>query len=234
MGGCQSAEPSSAEEAAYRNPAFEDVEEKQLKNVNSKSKKPVVDAKLNIHPTPPLNHKNSQLGFKDLVSLPPGIDQAEWLATNTIAFFKMVNVFYGAMSEFCTARSCPTASAPGDRHYTWLDDNGKKVKCTAPLYFDYVTSYIQDLLTDENVFPTKKGCKFPNGFIFLIQKIFLLLLHVFAHLYWAHYHQVLDMEMHTHLHTLLTHFMTFSREFKLLEPQDTSALEKLIAELPKP
>lgn len=43
------------------------------------------------------------------------------------------------------------------RVYVWTDDQGKKLKCSAPLYFDYALSYIQDLLTDEDVFPTKAG-----------------------------------------------------------------------------
>lgn len=47
------------------------------------------------------------------------------------------------------------------RVYVWTDDHGRKLKCSAPLYFDYAMSYIQELLTDEDVFPTKAG-KFVN------------------------------------------------------------------------
>lgn len=43
------------------------------------------------------------------------------------------------------------------RVYVWTDDHGRKLKCSAPLYFDYAMSYIQELLTDEDVFPTKAG-----------------------------------------------------------------------------
>lgn len=43
------------------------------------------------------------------------------------------------------------------RVYFWTDDHGRKLKCSAPLYFDYAMSYVQDLLTDEDVFPTKAG-----------------------------------------------------------------------------
>lgn len=45
------------------------------------------------------------------------------------------------------------------RVYFWTDDHGRKLKCSAPLYFDYAMSYIQELLTDEDVFPTKAGQK---------------------------------------------------------------------------
>lgn len=71
------------------------------------------------------------------------------------------------------------------RVYVWTDDHGRKLKCSAPLYFDYAMSYIQELLTDEDVFPTKagKGVLFflhwspsqssfnlkPSSFIFFVQ-----------------------------------------------------------------
>lgn len=45
--------------------------------------------------------------------------------------------------------------------YFWTDEQGRKLKCSAPLYFDYAMSYVQDLLTDEDVFPTKAGEKPP-------------------------------------------------------------------------
>jgi len=43
------------------------------------------------------------------------------------------------------------------RHYLWVDERGKKCKCTAPQYVDYVMSYSQKCISDEAVFPTKYG-----------------------------------------------------------------------------
>lgn len=43
------------------------------------------------------------------------------------------------------------------RQYYWHDERGKKVKCTAPQYVDFVMSSVQKLVTDEDVFPTKYG-----------------------------------------------------------------------------
>jgi len=42
-------------------------------------------------------------------------------------------------------------------HYQWIDDRGKKCKCTAPQYVDYVMSYSQKCISDESIFPTKYG-----------------------------------------------------------------------------
>lgn len=47
------------------------------------------------------------------------------------------------------------------RQYYWYDERGKKVKCTAPQYVDFVMSSVQKLVTDEDVFPTKYGTSLP-------------------------------------------------------------------------
>ena len=43
------------------------------------------------------------------------------------------------------------------RQYQWIDDRGKKCKCTAQQYVDYVMSYSQKCISDESIFPTKYG-----------------------------------------------------------------------------
>lgn len=46
------------------------------------------------------------------------------------------------------------------RIYYWYDERGKKTKCTAPQYVDFVMSLVQKLVTDDDIFPTKYGeCK---------------------------------------------------------------------------
>lgn len=48
------------------------------------------------------------------------------------------------------------------RIYYWYDEKGKKTKCTAPQYVDFVMSLCQKLVTDEEIFPTKYG-EFNSG-----------------------------------------------------------------------
>jgi len=43
------------------------------------------------------------------------------------------------------------------RIYYWYDERGKKTKCTAPQYIDLVMTFVQKLVTDEEIFPTKYG-----------------------------------------------------------------------------
>jgi MOB kinase activator 1 len=49
--------------------------------------------------------------------------------------------------------------------YTWVDQSRKSVKLPAPTYIDYVMTWLQNMLDDDSVFPTKAGmlgleCKF--------------------------------------------------------------------------
>lgn len=42
-------------------------------------------------------------------------------------------------------------------NYTWINQDRKSVHLAAPTYIDYVMTWVQNLLDDENVFPTKSG-----------------------------------------------------------------------------
>lgn len=72
------------------------------------------------------------------------------------------------------------------------------------------------------------GATFPTGFIFLVQKVFLLLLRTLAHIYWSHYSEVLALDMHPHLNTLFSHLTLFCQQHSLLEPEDMKPLQDLI------
>ncbi|XP_045021809.1 MOB kinase activator 2 isoform X1 [Bubalus bubalis] len=113
------------------------------------------------------------------------------------------------------------------QHYYWYDERGKKVKCTAPQYVDFVMSSVQKLVTDEDVFPTKYGREFPSSFEALVKKICKYLFHVLAHIYSAHFKETLALELHGHLNTLYAHFILFAREFNLLDPKETAVMDDL-------
>lgn len=94
--------------------------------------------------------------------------------TTVFDFYTNLNEFYGVISECCTQQSCPTMAA-GQKcvfsyfqpvrltmvscslNYTWINQDRKSVHLAAPTYIDYVMTWIQNLLDDENVFPTKSG-----------------------------------------------------------------------------
>lgn len=53
--------------------------------------------------------------LEELVKLPEGLDENEWLALHTIAFFDNINLLYGTISEFCTVSGCPDMIGPENR-----------------------------------------------------------------------------------------------------------------------
>ncbi|XP_056622442.1 MOB kinase activator 2b isoform X1 [Triplophysa dalaica] len=171
--------------------------------------------------------------LKELVVLPREIDLNEWLACNTTTFFNLINLQYSTISEFCTGETCPAMTACNTIYY-WYDEKGKKTKCTAPQYVDFVMSSVQKLVTDEDIFPTKYGKEFPNTFDSLVKKICRYLFHVLGHIYWSHNKETVAMDLHGHLNTLYTHFMVFIREFNLMDPKETSIMDDLTEALCTP
>lgn len=107
--------------------------------------------------------------------------------------------------------------------YTWIDANRKRVKLPAPQYIDYVLTWVEGLIKDEAVFPTKAGREFSPNFPSVARHIYTQLLRIFAHLYHAHYEVYLHLSMEGHLNSLFAHFLTFGREFDLLEPKECRA-----------
>ncbi|XP_028814881.1 MOB kinase activator 2a isoform X1 [Denticeps clupeoides] len=164
--------------------------------------------------------------LKELVVLPREIDLNEWLASNTTTFFNLINLQYSTVSEFCTGDTCQAMTAY-NTIFPWQDEKGKKTKCTAPQYVDFVMSLVQKLVTDEEIFPTKYGKEFPNSFESLVKKICRYLFHVLAHIYWAHFKETVALDLHGHLNTLYAHFIVFVREFNLVESKETCIMDDL-------
>ncbi|XP_022913296.1 MOB kinase activator-like 2 isoform X2 [Onthophagus taurus] len=176
---------------------------------------------------PVLERKLPELDMKVLVDLPAGLDYNEWLASHTMALFDHVNLVYGSVSEFCTMTGCPDMTGPSQRTYLWFDEKGKKTKVAAPQYIDYVMTFIQKTISDENIFPTKYANEFPSSFESIVRKIVRLLFHVVAHLYAAHFREVVLLGLHAHLNLTFTHLTSLHHRFSLIEPKETEVLRDL-------
>ncbi|SCV71907.1 BQ2448_4601 [Microbotryum intermedium] len=195
--------------------------------------------------------------FKTIVALPKYVDVNEWVAVNLVDLFNNLNLFYSVVTEFCTIENNPTMSAGPGMDYTWIDANRKRVKLPAPQYIDYVLTWVEGLIKDESVFPTKagqynlyfflhavsrsgnlvltllsvapkfrsidSGREFSPNFPSVARHIYTQLLRIFAHLYHAHYPIFLHLSSEGHLNSLFAHFLTFGREFDLLEEKETRA-----------
>lgn len=67
------------------------------------------------------------------------------------------------------------------------------------------------------------GREFSPNFPSVARHIYTQLLRIFAHLYHAHYPIFLHLSAEGHLNSLFAHFLTFGREFDLLEEKETRA-----------
>ncbi|KII91086.1 hypothetical protein PLICRDRAFT_39695 [Plicaturopsis crispa FD-325 SS-3] len=158
--------------------------------------------------------------FKTIVMLPKYVDIMEWVAVNVFDFYTNLNEFYGVIAECCTQQSCPTMAAGSALNYTWINQDRKSVHLPAPTYIDYVMTWVQNLLDDENTFPTKSGQDFPPSFPSTVKHVYRQLLRVFAHIYHVHYPQILHLRSEPHFNSLFAHFLAFGREYELLDPKD--------------
>jgi MOB kinase activator 1 len=80
---------------------------------------------------------------------------------------------------------------------------------------------LSPLLSRERVFaPIKPGQDFPASFPSTIKHVYRQLLRVFAHIYHAHYPQILHLRSEPHFNSLFAHFLAFGREYELLDIKD--------------
>jgi MOB kinase activator 1 len=64
------------------------------------------------------------------------------------------------------------------------------------------------------------GQDFPASFPSTIKHVYRQLLRVFAHIYHAHYPQILHLRSEPHFNSLFAHFLAFGREYELLDVKD--------------
>jgi len=149
----------------------------------------------------------------------------------TLAFFEHINLIYGTISEFCTMSGCPDMNGPGNRQYLWFDEKGKKCKVAAPQYIDYVMTFTQKTINDELIFPTKFANDFPSSFECIVKKILRLLFHVIAHMYQAHFKEIVLLNLHSHLNCTFAHVVLFNEQFQMIDEKEMDILQDLIQAL---
>ncbi|KAI9222745.1 Mob1/phocein [Blastocladiella britannica] len=168
--------------------------------------------------------------FQPMVQLPAQIDRDEWLAANVFDFFQYISLFSGTIAEFCSQKECPVMSGGPGIEYPWIDAQKRSQKVSAPQYIDASTTWIQRVLDDPDVFPTKSGQPFPKEHLATVKQCFRHMFRILAHIYHHHYPHILHLHAEAHLNTLTAHFMCFSKEFDLLDKKETEALRELIGE----
>jgi MOB kinase activator 1 len=171
--------------------------------------------------------------LKQAVSLPEGEDLSEWLAVNTVDFFNQINLLYGSITEFCTPKTCEVMSAGPKYEYLWADGVTikKPIKVSAPEYVDYLMTWVQSIIDDETIFPSRTDVSFPKNFKDIVSVIFKRLFRVYAHIYYSHFQKVVSLGEEAHLNTCFKHFYYFIVEFDLVNDKEMAPLQDLIDNL---
>ena len=76
-----------------------------------------------------------------------------------VDFFNEVSLLYGTIIDFCTPESCPVMSAGRKYEYRWADGQKYRTpaRVSAPKYVDLLMDWVEQQLSDEDIFPTSTG-----------------------------------------------------------------------------
>lgn len=171
------------------------------------------------------------------VKLPQDEDINEWLAIHVVDFYNQINMLYGAITEFCSPKTCPRMIATDEYEYLWQETNPnsngmthpkRPVSLPASEYTENLMNWIQNFLDNDNIFPSKIGAPFPQQFQSLVKTIFKRLFRIYAHIYCHHFHEISELGLQNHLNTSLKHYVLFNNEFGLISRKDYGPLEDLV------
>ncbi|KJH44858.1 Mob1/phocein family protein [Dictyocaulus viviparus] len=179
-----------------------------------------------LQATPTLGSGN----LHEVVRLPDGEDINEWLAVNIMDIFNQVRMLYGTIIDHCTNEACTQMTAGPAYEYFWTE-NDRVLSCPAPVYIDYVMTWVQDQLDDEYIFPSQIGRSFPRNFIEVCEGIMRRLFRIYAHVYTAHAARFSELKAAAHLNTSFKQFILFARQFQLIHAREFEPLRMKIEEL---
>ncbi|GBG26903.1 MOB kinase activator 1A [Hondaea fermentalgiana] len=157
----------------------------------------------------------------------------DWLAANTVDFFNEISLLYGLVVDDAMQFTKPGEGFPPGFEYRWGETNSKKpIRVSSPEYVDYVMTWVEDQLDNEDIFPTLEEHPFPSNFLDYIKDIFKRLFRVFAIMYHRHFHVFEELEAQAHLNTCFKHFFFFCIRYELIEDEkDLAVLEGPVARL---
>lgn len=166
--------------------------------------------------------------FKTIVQLPKYVDYGEWLSLNMFEMFNHLNQFYGIIAEYVTAAEFPTMNAGPNTNYLWIDTAGQPTNLPAGQYIEYVLAWALNKINDQLVFPTKNGGAFPPNFVKDCKNLARQMFRIFAHVYYNHFERLLHLSLEAHWNSFFAHFVSFCREFALVDRKEMAPLAALI------
>ncbi len=127
----------------------------------------------------------------------------------------------------------PGEGFPPKFEYRWADSSTKNaIRVSSPEYVDYVMTWVEDQIDNEEIFPVSESQPFPDDFQDYIKAIFKKLFRIFAIIYHQHFQTIEEQGAAPHLNTAFKHLMFFTWAFNLMEDdKEIAALEGPVARL---
>ncbi len=72
--------------------------------------------------------------------------------------------------------------------------------------------------------PAPPGRDFPGTFPATAKHIYKQLFRIFAHIYHAHFEEIIHLSLEAHFNSVFAHFIAFGREYELLDAADVRDL----------
>lgn len=172
--------------------------------------------------------------LRSAVMLPENEDKSEWLAANVVDFFNEVSLLYGLCADDAQKYTKPGDGFPPGFEYRWADGVKitKPMRCSSPEYVDYVMTWVEDQINNEEIFPVHENASFPPDFLEnYVKNIFKRLFRIFAIIYHMHFAAIEKVDAAGHLNTCFKHFVFFLLEFDLLDEKEAKALKGPVTRL---
>ncbi|KAL6935410.1 related to CBK1 kinase activator protein MOB2 [Hanseniaspora guilliermondii] len=166
--------------------------------------------------------------FKTIVKLPKYVDLKEWVALNVFEFYTNLSQFYSVIQEYVIPEQYPTMNAGPGVNYLWLDANNKNIILPANQYIDLALSWINNKITDRNLFPTSNGVQFAANFPRDVQRIMIQMFRIIAHIYYHHFDKIVHLSLEAHWNSFFAHFISFINEYRIIDEREIMPLKKLI------
>jgi len=179
--------------------------------------------------------------IKAMVKCPDDEELNDFYANHVVDFYTRAKLVYSTVMDsdlpgggrICTTESCPSMTGGPKYEYLWQDEGKKPETLPAPEYVMALMQWIDDILTDERIFPPVDDVPFPKNFKKVCSKIFRRLYRIFVHVYIEHFTRLQEIGAEAHTNTFYKHFYYFVKEHDMMEDKDFAPLETLTRRLCK-
>ena len=91
------------------------------------------------------------------------------MSTLAVDFFNELNLIWGIVHDIGVEKMNPGEGFPPGFEYRWAGDNKNRtpIVCSGPEYVDYVMTWLDTEINNENLFPTSSGLCFQFNLLLL-------------------------------------------------------------------